>query len=105
MPVTNTLENTNKPENPGAPGPLACGIAEIVEAAVRAGNQDLKAFFREERERQIGGLRVELKTGIAPLRTEWAQTRADLQREMRRRFCGFSPWQRRLPPSPSPSSG
>src|SRR5574341_626315 len=111
MPITNTLENAKKLEALGAPAPLARGIAEIVEEAIQASNQDLKAFFREEMERQfaafraevkaefsavrgeISAVRTELKADIASLRgelkTEIAQTRADLQREMRQQLLWF----------------
>jgi hypothetical protein len=100
MPITNTRENAKKLESLGAPTPLARGIAEILEDAIQANNQDLKTFFREELQREMALLRSEIKAefaslrseskaDIASLRSDMHVMRADLQREMRQQLLWF----------------
>jgi len=82
MTITNTLENPKKLEALGAPAPLARGIAEIVEEAIQANNQDLKTFFREEMERQFSAFRAEVKAEFAAVRGEISDVRVELKAEI-----------------------
>lgn len=70
MPITNPLQNAQRLEALGFTARQAQGLAEILEEAIHANNQDLKEFIRAENERLRTDLKGEFRAEIAGLRAE-----------------------------------
>jgi uncharacterized protein YPO0396 len=89
MPITNPLHTAQRLEALGFPARQAQGLAEILEEAIQANNQDLKEFIRGENERlraeiraEFAAVRAEFKADMAELRGEIAGVRSELKADL-----------------------